>query len=703
MTFKRTMCALLAASMIATGAITAQSTASAASISLESTAASVTAEATGLASNIQDGVMLHCFDWKYNDIKAEIPNIAAAGFTAVQTSPAQRDDSFGVWYMLYQPQNFAITTNALGTKEDLKALCDEAEKYGVKVVVDVVANHLRGDGYDVDESLSRGNHSDYFHYDATDINYSNRWEITHGNIGMQDLNSEHPDIQNIVLNYTKELQSVGVDGIRWDAAKHIALPSEGCDFWKVVTSQGLWHYGEILDNPVANNDGEATRLMKEYSNYISVTDAGGEGYCAQIRNAFNGGGVSGSIGNWSERGVSKDKIVYMPESHDDYSNDGEYGTATQWMDQNVIDRTYAILAAQAKATTLYFSRPSSTSKQSIMAGQKGSTHFTSKEVAEVNKFHNAMIGQKEYYVTSDGVGAVCREKGAVVVKGSGSGHVSVPNGGGTTAPGTYTDQVSGNTFTVTADTISGEVGQSGIAVLYNPSDPTPRPSTDTDTSTTDKDTDTKPVDPTGKVYIYFDNSSYNWSNVYAYVYVSETNKMSAWPGTQMTKDSATGYYVLDVSNFKNGAVIFNDGTGSDSNRYPADMQPGLDIGGSSKLFGANHSWTDYSAPTTDTDSKDTDTGKDTDTTTDTDSDTKDTKVKVLLGDANEDGKVSLRDASLALKASVRMAQLTDYGKLAADVNSDGSVDAQDVVIIQRYDIGLVDGDVGKTVEITIPV
>ena len=66
----------------------------------------------GLADNILDGTILHCFNWKYSDIKAELPNIAAAGFTAVQTSPAQRDDSFGVWYMLYQPQSFAISTNA---------------------------------------------------------------------------------------------------------------------------------------------------------------------------------------------------------------------------------------------------------------------------------------------------------------------------------------------------------------------------------------------------------------------------------------------------------------------------------------------------------------------------------------------------------------------------------------------------------------
>ena len=32
----------------------------------------------GLADNIQDGAILHCFDWKYNDIKAELQNIAEA-------------------------------------------------------------------------------------------------------------------------------------------------------------------------------------------------------------------------------------------------------------------------------------------------------------------------------------------------------------------------------------------------------------------------------------------------------------------------------------------------------------------------------------------------------------------------------------------------------------------------------------------------
>ena len=71
-------------------------------------------------------------------------------------------------------------------------------------------------------------------------------------------------------------------------------------------------------------------------------------------------------------------------------------------------------------------------------GEKGSTHFTSSEVAQINKFHNAMDGKADYYTVSDGCSVITRKDGgAVIVKGSGSGEVSVENGGGYAKPGTY--------------------------------------------------------------------------------------------------------------------------------------------------------------------------------------------------------------------------------------------------------------------------
>ena len=357
----------------------------------------------GLRDNIQDGVILHCFDWKYNDIKAMLPEIAEAGFSAIQTSPAQRDDSYGVWYMLYQPQSFSIATNALGSKEELTSLCNEAHKYGIKVVVDVVANHMRGDGSNVDSNMSRNSHSDYWHQNnlgsggtvgdhGQAIDWNNRWEVHQGRIGMEDLNSEHSGVQQAVSNYIDELKSIGVDGIRWDAAKHIGLPSENCGFWPAVTGKGLWHYGEILKGPSDAGEGKAEKgLMEEYTQYMSVTD---NEYGKTLRDAFNEGKAPNYYGNWVVDGIAENKLVYWGESHDTWSNNDDWGFSNK-MSQNVIDRAYAVAASRNQISALYFSRPGSTVKEQIMAGEKGSTHFTSKEVAEVNHLHNATVGERE--------------------------------------------------------------------------------------------------------------------------------------------------------------------------------------------------------------------------------------------------------------------------------------------------------------------
>ena len=72
-------------------------------------------------------------------------NIAEAGFTTSQTSPAQPGSGTGTWWWLQQPLGFYIGTSELGTKAEWESLCKEAENYGIKVIVDVVANHLAGD------------------------------------------------------------------------------------------------------------------------------------------------------------------------------------------------------------------------------------------------------------------------------------------------------------------------------------------------------------------------------------------------------------------------------------------------------------------------------------------------------------------------------------------------------------------------------
>ena len=93
------------------------------------------------ADKIADGAILQAFCWDFNTIKESMPDIAAAGFSAVQTSPINEcleGENGGMelygngkWYYHYQPTDFKIGNYQLGTRDEFKAMCDEAEKYEI--------------------------------------------------------------------------------------------------------------------------------------------------------------------------------------------------------------------------------------------------------------------------------------------------------------------------------------------------------------------------------------------------------------------------------------------------------------------------------------------------------------------------------------------------------------------------------------------
>ena len=422
----------------------------------------------GLPQDCKDGNILQCFNWTLSQIKAELPNIAAAGFTSVQTSPLQPHDGSNQWYWLYQPTKFTIG-NELGSYSDLQSLCTTADQYGIKIIVDVVSNHVAGSdngnlANSVD-SVFKNNKSAYFHNLGSHGNANDRYSTTQKNYGMPDLKSENTDIQNMVYNMVVSLKDAGVDGIRWDAAKHIALPSENCGFWSKMAQIDMYQYGEILGSPADDdNDTNNTAWINEYAQYIGVSDTL---YSSALMSAVRDGTTYKTTGYWNKKGVSSDKIVNWAESHDSYANEVNYGGWTKNLDQNVVDKAYALLAARADSQTLYLSRPSATQHQSIYYGRKGSTHFTSPEITAVNKFHNAMVGKEEKVVGSTTYYAVLRTGGAVIVAKTNDSDVSVNNTNTMVPEGTYTDEVSGSTFTVTATKITGHVGSTGIAVIYN--------------------------------------------------------------------------------------------------------------------------------------------------------------------------------------------------------------------------------------------
>ena len=597
------------------------------------------------AAAIKAGNILHCFDWTFTDIQAELDNIKAAGFVTIQTSVAQKNYGGAQdWSAIYRPWDTSVG-NGLGTANELKALCSAAHAKGMYIIVDVVANHTDGDGNGPKPYSGMADfwkNTDIYHNNGG-ANDGSRFQVTHGHIGMPDLKTEDSRVQAKYKEYVQALKGYGVDGIRWDAAKHIGLPSEGDQFWPSVIDNDMYNYGEILNTTGGNN----TQCLKEYHNYMSVTD--NQFSTNQVLGAFKSGNVPNNGGCWTFD-TGSDKFVYWGESHDTYLNDGD---ASQNVDQSVIDRAYAIAAAFGNIPGLYLSRPNKPAK----VGVKGSMNFKNSWVAEVNKMKNECVGQRSYYVSSNGVGAVLRESGAVIVKGSGSGQISINNGGSTLAAGTYTDHVTGNTFTVTSSSISGNIGQNGIAVLYEAQTPTPRASinpnggsfttetlsgtvtgqnctsvwykigsgskqtktgktatftigsgvnygqtitvlygaSDGKTESSASATFTK-KDASAVQKIYVKNAA-NWSTVYAYIYKDETTHVAGWPGTQMTAVSGSKCYDYEYTlpeGYENCYVIFTESSTATDHRYPADKQPGLTFSGTDMVFNnSTNGWAAY--------------------------------------------------------------------------------------------------------------
>ena len=217
--------------------------------------------------------ILSLFDCPLKDVKRLLPFIKEQGFNAVQISPLQntKDDSSNEWWMLYQPLNFELG-NKLGSKEELKDLCMEANNYGIYIIADTVVNHLANES-DI-HPLTPHPWGDKELLDDPECwkirkqvdNWDDRYQVTNYCMGLPGLDPNNNKVQHKVINMLNEYADLGINGFRFDAAKSIALPEEGCNFFPIITySLNRWIpiiYGEVL---FADQE-----LLDKYAKYMKV-------------------------------------------------------------------------------------------------------------------------------------------------------------------------------------------------------------------------------------------------------------------------------------------------------------------------------------------------------------------------------------------------------------------------------------------------
>lgn len=460
-----------------------------ASVSAAETTDVAVSSDSAIQSEVKDGVMLHAFNWSYNSIKENLPAIAAAGYTTVQTSPVQQakdygtsNDVAGQWWKLYQPVSMAIAQKSwLGSKDDLKSLCAEADKYGIKIICDIVSNHMGNEVETDPNSLSEQvktyqpdfytNKSSYFHPDAGNAGDGSVKSVVQGHVSAcPDLNTGNTNVQNAVISLLKECIDCGVDGFRFDAAKHIETPDDGAyasNYWPNITSAAesyykektggnLYIYGEIL-----NNCGSG-RSYGSYTKYINVTDnRTGDAVLA----AVSKGNASNAARPYYQSGASASNVVLWAESHDTF--EGESGSAgivnTAGISDEDVIKAWSIVASRKDSTALYFARPGA----ALMGEAATDTAYKSTAVSEVNKFHNLFVGQSEKLGSSDGVAYVARGTSGIVLANCTGTTKSVSISETGIADGSYVDTITGNKFTVSGGVLTGSIGSTGVAVVYN--------------------------------------------------------------------------------------------------------------------------------------------------------------------------------------------------------------------------------------------
>lgn len=491
-TFKRSFSVALSAVM-ALSSLAFSTSAGAASS--EPDAAS--AQSYDLPDKIEDGAILHCWTWSFKTIKSNLPRIAQAGFKSIQTSPINqvkigstgkmtlKSTSGNNWWYQYQPTDYTIGNYMLGTEDEFKDMCSEAHKYGIKVIVDIVANHCSSD-YSAISSHVKNIGGKAFHDRLEISDWSNRYQVTQGKLtGLYDLNTQNPAVQQMIVDYMTTVLSDGADGFRFDAAKHIELSDDDSkyagSFWDVVLDNNAeFQYGELL---------LGADRAEDYAKKMKIT---AEGYGTNLRSALEKQKISAAaVKNYRLSGVDSDRLVTWVESHDNYCTDDNPKDKqySSWykLNNKQITQGWALICSQGDTTPLYFARPEGSAPCEPDASDKvnfnnkwgtntignaGDENYYTKSVAEVNKFRNAMVGEGKNVVdvVKQKVTMIERgSKGAVIVSVSDSeNNVKVNT---SLADGEYIDKINGGKFTVTDGKLTGTIAAGEVVVLYNEEEP----------------------------------------------------------------------------------------------------------------------------------------------------------------------------------------------------------------------------------------
>ncbi|MFJ2178106.1 carbohydrate-binding module family 20 domain-containing protein [Streptomyces sp. NPDC087851] len=226
------------------------------------------------------------FEWKFDSIaKACTDTLGPAGYGYVQVSPPQEHIQGTQWWTSYQPVSYKIA-GRLGDRAAFSAMVNTCHAAGVKVVADSVINHMAaGDGTGTGgTSYTKYNYPGiYSGADMDDCrsaisNYGDRANVQNCElVGLADLDTGEEYVRGRIAAYLNDLLSLGVDGFRIDAAKHMPA-ADLANIKSRLTSPGAYWKQEAI-----HGAGEAVSP----SEYLGSGDVQEFRYARDLKRVFN--------------------------------------------------------------------------------------------------------------------------------------------------------------------------------------------------------------------------------------------------------------------------------------------------------------------------------------------------------------------------------------------------------------------------------
>ncbi|ARF58738.1 alpha-amylase [Streptomyces gilvosporeus] len=402
------------------------------------------------------------FERRFTDVATACTHqLGPAGYGYVEVSPASEHVQGDQWWTSYQPVSYKIA-GRLGDRDAFAAMVKTCHGAGVKVIADAVINHMAagsGTGTGGTQYSKYAYHGTYedkdFHACRKNISdYTNRDDVQNCElVGLADLDTGSDHVRTTIAKYLDDLRSMGVDGFRVDAAKHISATDLAAIKAK-MSDPGYWVQEVIY------GAGEAVQPDE----YTGIGDVDEFRYGAHLKSAFQGGNIA-QLKSVADGKLAGDKARTFVDNWDTERNGSTltYKDGASYTLANVF-----MLASPYGSPNVYSGYEWSDKDAGPPSGSGGWTdEHAKREITGMVGFRNA-VGSAELTDWWDNGGS------ALAFARKGKGFVALNNGDGdlkqtfaTSLPaGTYCDVVHAAPSACDGHTVT--VGDDGKAELTVP-------------------------------------------------------------------------------------------------------------------------------------------------------------------------------------------------------------------------------------------